>query len=590
MSTALTRNLLLLVVLFSESYFSFSQNDDFPIDKWIVKLAAKKDTYNNDFWKLTVTLRSMDSAKASAIMKELQEKGASSGRRFQIRYKIVEAQLKYVKFRPRDYTWQEYADIDTLLRQALFEAYEIDDLDLAELASRHLGELNYFSGKLELAAMYGVNAVELLDTTVGRKNPFESYTYWTLGEIMYHTGNYEKCIYYTLQAFRFGLDTIYPDKTGRMMGWNTIGMAYQQLQKHDSALQAYDQSLQIAKRNNNQVWIGIGEGNKAKIFFLQQKFDQAKPLLAFDYVVSKQNGIYDNAAYSLRWLALINLHEGKKDSALTKAKESLELFQKEKSKQPFLRDIYSTIAEVYESMGKTDSSYRYNQLYTYLRDSLERVLAVSEDRIVRIKLEHEQNVARIKGLQKERATEALKRNFLVVGIILVTALALLVLNRQRIKLRYNRELARREKAAAAAEINAAKEQLHAFTQNIIEKSALIEKLEQQLKSAAFNSDQQHLVDELTHQAILTETDWEKFKLLFEKIHPRFFLKLKDKVADITVAEQRMAALSRLHLTTREAASMLGISPNSVNKTKQRLRQRFNLPVDANIEEYIANLL
>jgi DNA-binding CsgD family transcriptional regulator len=62
------------------------------------------------------------------------------------------------------------------------------------------------------------------------------------------------------------------------------------------------------------------------------------------------------------------------------------------------------------------------------------------------------------------------------------------------------------------------------------------------------------------------------------------------VTDITVAEQRMAALSRLHLSTREAASLLGISPNSVNKTKQRLRQRFNLPVDANIEEFIGNLV
>jgi DNA-binding CsgD family transcriptional regulator len=115
-------------------------------------------------------------------------------------------------------------------------------------------------------------------------------------------------------------------------------------------------------------------------------------------------------------------------------------------------------------------------------------------------------------------------------------------------------------------------------------------LEQQVRSDVFNSEQQQLIEELTHQAILTENDWEKFKLLFEKIYPCFFLKLKETVADITVAEQRMAALTRLHLTTRQAASLLGISPNSVNKTKQRLRQRFNLPVDANIEEFIGKML
>jgi hypothetical protein len=94
---------------------------------------------------------------------------------------------------------------------------------------------------------------------------------------------------------------------------------------------------------------------------------------------------------------------------------------------------------------------------------------------------------------------------------------------------------------------------------------------------------------LTHQAILTEDDWERFKTLFEKIHPGFFIKLKESVTDITIAEQRMAALTRLHLTTKQMAALLGISPNSVNKTKQRLRQRLNLYVDSNIEEFVLKL-
>jgi len=94
---------------------------------------------------------------------------------------------------------------------------------------------------------------------------------------------------------------------------------------------------------------------------------------------------------------------------------------------------------------------------------------------------------------------------------------------------------------------------------------------------------------LTHQAILTEDNWEKFRTLFEKIHPGFFRKLKESVADITVAEQRMAALTRLHLNTKQMAALLGISPNSVNKTRQRLRQRLNLQPDSNIEEFVTKL-
>jgi hypothetical protein len=81
----------------------------------------------------------------------------------------------------------------------------------------------------------------------------------------------------------------------------------------------------------------------------------------------------------------------------------------------------------------------------------------------------------------------------------------------------------------------------------------------------------------------------KFKILFEKIHPGFFARLKEKVADITIAEQRMAAFTRLHLSHRQVAGLLGISPGSVNKTKQRLRYRCNLPPEVNIEEFISRL-
>jgi len=579
-----TQYLFLFVFVFLQTNLSAFAQDPAFIGEWVKKLSAKTDPYNNNFWTFTVKLHSMDSSDVSATLNELREKGAKAGKKFQIRYKLVKAQLMFLKYTPKD-----YGVLDTLLKQALYESYEVNDMELAMLASRHLGEMNYFAGKLEPAATYGLNTVELLEKLGKKINPYDSYTWWILGEIMYHTGEYEKSIHNTLEAFKYGIDTAYPDGTGRMMGWNTIGMSYQQLGKYDSAIIAFEQSLQIAKTNHNQIWEGIGEGNKGKVFFLQKKFEEAKPLLAYDYFISKQNGILDNAGYSMQWLALINLQEGKKDSALLKAKEALELFTKQQSRQPFLNEIYNTLGEAYRSIGKLDSFYHYNQLAVHLRDSTERVMAISQAEIVRIKLEHEQNIIKILGLQKEKEAAETKRNFIIAAIILVAAIALLLLNRQRLKIRHGRQLALQEKAAAEAEVAAAQEQLKMFTHNIIEKSDLIEKLEQQVKENAYSFEQQQLIEELTHQVILTEDDWGKFKKLFEKIHPAFFLKLKEKVTDITVAEQRMAALSRLHLTTKQMASLLGISPNSVNKTKQRLRQRFNLNADSNIEEFITKL-
>jgi translation initiation factor RLI1 len=159
----------------------------------------------------------------------------------------------------------------------------------------------------------------------------------------------------------------------------------------------------------------------------------------------------------------------------------------------------------------------------------------------------------------------------------------------RLKHHHKDQLALQEKKTAEAEILAAKGQLELFTQNVIEKTTLIKQLQGQLDHRTLTFEQQELASSMATQTILTDTDWEKFKTLFEKIYPGFFINLKEKVSDITLAEQRMAALTRLHLTSRQIGSILGISPNSVNKTKQRLRQRLNLEAEMNIEEIIAKI-
>jgi hypothetical protein len=139
------------------------------------------------------------------------------------------------------------------------------------------------------------------------------------------------------------------------------------------------------------------------------------------------------------------------------------------------------------------------------------------------------------------------------------------------------------------EVASAKEQLKMFTENLVEKTNLIEKLESQAKGKQATSEQQAIISELSRQTILTEEDWNKFRSLFEKIYPGFFVNLREKVSDITIAELRMAALTRLHLSTNQIASILGISANSVYKTKQRLRQRLDIDPETDIEEAIAKM-
>jgi hypothetical protein len=240
-------------------------------------------------------------------------------------------------------------------------------------------------------------------------------------------------------------------------------------------------------------------------------------------------------------------------------------------------------------MGTYDSAFFYNDRYIALNDSLEKEVVTSSLAISKAKINDAVSRFNIQKLNKEKRTQIVLRNIIIAGTILVSLLILLMLNRNRLKTKMKMERIEKEKTLMEQEIESAQTQLKMFTENIIEKTNLIEKLEQQVKGRDISAGQQAIITELTLQTILTEEDWNKFRSLFEKIYPGFFIKLKEKFPDVTLAEQRMAALTRLYLTTKQIASILGISVDSVHKTRQRLRQRLRLGADTSLEESVGNL-
>jgi hypothetical protein len=78
---------------------------------------------------------------------------------------------------------------------------------------------------------------------------------------------------------------------------------------------------------------------------------------------------------------------------------------------------------------------------------------------------------------------------------------------------------------------------------------------------------------LRRNPIITEQDWQKFMELFEGTYPGYLRELKLIVPDITAAELRFLALSRLQLSTREMAALLGVGESAVRSVKSRLRKK-----------------
>jgi tetratricopeptide (TPR) repeat protein/DNA-binding CsgD family transcriptional regulator len=580
----LTKTSYLIVISFfllQTGLPAFAQNNSVPPDEWVRRLGAEDDTLNTNFNEILNVLMK-DTAIVFRSLKELEEKGSSAGGYFQVRIKHLRANILW---KIRDKAAKD--SIMQLMKAALQEAYAINDEYLIANVSWWYGETMFFCNQIELSTMYCLNAVEILDKK-GITNDVHKYQF--LGELLYVTRDYNRAIYYIRRAIENEKDISQEAKVNTISRWNTIGLCWQKIGNYDSAFHYYDIAMQMAIALNSEVWKGIISGNKALVYFLQKKYDNAKPLFEFDYRTSKQDNEIADAAHALQMIARINLLQGKKDSALLKVKEALRMLQQQPQVLPyFLQNVYFATADIYRVRGNSDSFYNYSQLYNNLHDSIEHAVTTSRLEISRLRVDNQSNVFRIHELQRVKDAEIRERNFVIAGMVLIAIVGLLILNRRVIKSRYKQQLAFQQKVAAEKEMLAAKEQLNMFTQNFTEKIRILEQLEQQVADKPISDEQQRLANELSHQTILTEEDWEKFKALFEKIHPGFFLKLKEMVPDITVAEQRMAALTRLHLDTKQMASMLGISPDSVYKIRQRLRKRLQLNDQVTTETYLTKI-
>lgn len=134
-----------------------------------------------------------------------------------------------------------------------------------------------------------------------------------------------------------------------------------------------------------------------------------------------------------------------------------------------------------------------------------------------------------------------------------------------------------------------------------------EKLNQQKRElatqVAYISEQQRALQRLRNQLALNKADqaldlidellrnaqyWQVFLQHFEQVHPDFFKRLQEAFPQLTQTDQRMAAYIRMHLNSKEIASLLNLSPKGVESARYRLTKRMKLESGYQLDEYIQN--
>jgi len=391
---------------------------------------------------------------------------------------------------------------------------------------------------------------------------------------LYHTQNYEQCI-----LFCSGVNGI-EEKLAPITvitAYNNIGLSYLKLDKPDSAIYYFSKAADYCRKIKWGVWEGIVSGNIGDVLHTIGKDAAAMPYWQMDYDSCIKYREYGNAGLTLAYMSQYQFNNGLQQQAINQLHWCENT---NKNDAGNLLKIYAIKAYCYRKLGLHDSADYFLQQHYYLNDSINRVVSRNNFNTVQLKFAFEKNMHEYQLLKKQRQAELLSRNYLI-GILLASLLVgLLLYNRQRLKVK----LSQQQKEIAEAEKNSAQDQLSIFTQTLLEKNEQIENLHLTLQQQ-----QQATNDELIHQTLLTDYDWNRFKELFEKIHPLFFAHLKQAAPGITPSEMRLAALIKLNLDNKQMASMQGISVSSLRGNKTRLRQKLNIPADTDVDELIKQL-
>ena len=441
----------------------------------------------------------------------------------------------------------------------------------------------HFAGDFFLRGAMYVPAFEYMQKA---KNVFDKYGSEKYPHVLRYEGGIANCYYHFgeyAEAIRYFKETMqligtwssviyYPDIE------NTIALCYQQLKQYDSAVIWYNQSYHAAAAVKDSFYMALANGNLGFTYYLQKQYDRALPLLEADYMTSVHANEAGSAAIAALTLVAIYLKKGQ----LAPAEKYMNLSRQivyTSGNARLWKIWYENLYELSKIKGEYKNTGRYADSLFFYKDSLAALNDKKSFNQAVLKLETEKHMNEVSQLENKRRQQILLRNSLLAGLVLLAIIALLTVNRQLLKRNKEKELAQQQLQFAGQE-------LANYTQQLKEKNDLLEQLRNEINIENESLERTGNINKLLDTTILTEDDWKKFRQLFEKVYPGFFIRLKEKIPDLSATDTRLLALTKLQLSQKDMAAMLGVSYDAIKKAKQRLRKKISLPEEGGLEELV----
>jgi len=476
--------------------------------------------------------------------------------------------------------------------EALKINIEIQDSEIVAECEHNIGYNLQFIGDETKSLVHLYNALSYYEQKHDSENIFLSY--YDIAEIYYRQKNFIKTLQYYEQCFDY-----YKNKR------DTFQMAQLLTSLSDalSKLNKYDEAINNAV-SAIALWTQIGDvegkanclNTLAGIYVTQKKWVEAIHYFTEAYDMVRETEFQRPVPVLLLNLGVCYTATGN----FTQAEKYLLSSIEELSKIGLVNElqlVYKHTSELYKKKGKSDKALEYYERYDSIQDIASEKLSGKAIEELHLKYETAQKENKIMVLKNEISSrEHASRLFDLFSIILILGLGLSMTlfiyhqKNRRIKLEKEKATKELELIKTRLKVEHDRKLMDGFAERILEKNKLISNLENKIKSIpGYNQSieaARKSLEELSKLKILTAGDWDKFQMNYNKIFPGIIKEIAKNFETLTESELRMFLLIRLGVNTRQISSVLGISQDSVRKTRYRMRKKLNINEKEDLDEFV----
>ena len=474
---------------------------------------------------------------------------------------------------------------------------------------------------------------ELEEAKKGASSLKVAKSHWELGEFYRNTGVYSEAVEQFNQSLKL-LGTL-PKDTLQVIVNNCIGKVHLSTYKFGLALQYFTEGANISNvlgytkgRAVSKSLLGTcyeKEGNyvkavehqKESLSLFQSLEDDSGISMVYENIGSIHEDLGD---YDLAYGYFLKSHhylQGKGTAREANVLNNLgDIYRKsgnyeralaytQKAKDVAmgitdyhqLESAHKDLSKTYVLMGDFERAHHYlSEAEEYNRIGLENQ-NTNQLNVLQTIYDTHKKEGEIQLLKEQNKVSRANQNLLWVALFAIVAILTILytyLGRKRkakLKLQeYKQRVLKAELEKKAFEEKNLQQQvqlktaaLSRYSLHLAQKNKILLDLSKTLKNSIVrrNVDLNFKINELVKEIdfnLQQEDEWDEFMNFFKEIHPNFIKKLSSlSGCNLSPAEMRLGMLLRLNLSSKEIASILRVTPDSVRVARHRLRKK--LPID-----------